>query len=186
MNTVEEVKKFVESECLKPSSKYGYEPFEFHFKSVVKYATDLAIKLNADIEIVTIAAWLHDIGSIMHGRADHHITGASIAEKKLKELGYPKNKIKLVKECVLNHRGSQKNKRVSLEEQIIAEADTMSHFDNIGGIFKAAFIYENLNQKQATDSVRTKLNNSWKKLRFDDSKKIIKPKYEAAMLLLKA
>jgi uncharacterized protein len=185
MNIVNEIKKFVKSECKKPSSKYGYEPFSFHFKPMTEYAEKLTDQLGGDKEIVLIAAWLHDIGSIIYGREDHHITGAKIAEKKLKELGYPDKKIKLVKKCILNHRGSKHNERKSLEEKIIAEADVMSNFDNIAGIFKAAFVYENKTQGEAKDSVRRKLKRKWKQLHFENSKKIIKPKFEAAMLLLK-
>ncbi len=185
MDIIEEIKNYVENECKKPSSKYGYEPFPFHFVQVVQYAEKLAEELGGDKEIILIAAWLHDIGSIMYGRNDHHITSAKVAEEKLKELGYPDDKIGLVKKCILHHRGSQQNFRQSIEEQILAEADVMSNFENIAGIFKAAFEYENLNQGEAKDSVRNKLENKWKQLHFDRSKEIIRPKYEAAMLLLK-
>ena len=184
MNIVKEVRKFVEDECKKPSSKYGYEPFTFHFTPVAEYAGKLADELGADKEVVLLAAWLHDIGSIVHGRDDHHITGAKIAEKKLKELEYSEEKIELVKKCILNHRGSTKTKRKSLEEQILAEADTMSNLNNISGIFKAAFVFEKMNQGEAEASVRKKLENKWKQLRFKKSKQMIRPKYEAAMLLL--
>ena len=81
--------------------------------------------------MIEIAGRLHDIGSIIHGREDHHSTGADIAEKKLTEFGYPPEKIELVKNCILHHRGSTSFQRETLEEQIIAEADVMSTFDNI-------------------------------------------------------
>ncbi len=184
MNYISQVRNFVKKECMKPSSKYGYEPYEFHFKPVVKYALELSKKLGGDKEIIEISAWLHDIGSIMHGRKDHHIIGAKIANDFLLNINYPINKIKIVKKCILNHRGSIKNNRKSIEEKIIAEADTMSNFDNISGIFKAAFIYEGLDQDEARVAVRKKLENKWKKLHFPESKKIIKPKYEALMTLL--
>jgi len=121
---------------------------------------------------------------IVYGREDHHITGAKIAEEKLKEFGYPVERIELVKKCIFNYRGSQQNKRESIEEQIVAEADVMSNFDNIAGIFKAAFVYENKSQGDAKDSVRQKLERKWKQLHFDSSKKIVKPKFEAMMILL--
>ena len=152
---------------------------------MVNYAEKLADELGGDKEVILIAAWLHDIGSIIYGREDHHITSAKVAEEKLKELQYPADKIELIKKCILNHRGSQQNGRDSIEEQIIAEADVLSNFDNIAGIFKAAFIYEDKTQGEAKDSVRQKLERKWKQLYFENSKKIIKPKYEAAMLLLK-
>lgn len=184
MNIVLEIKNFVEAECKKPTSKYGYEPFPYHFAPVVKYAQELADELGGDKEIVSIAAWLHDVGSIICGREDHHITGARIAEEKLRELNYPTEKIELVKKCILNHRGSQENSAQSIEEKILIEADVMSNFDNISGIFKAAFVYENLDQGQAKDSVRKKLDNKWKQLHFEKSKEIVRPKYEAAMIIL--
>ncbi len=185
MNIVQEIKNFVENECKKPSSKYGYEPFPFHFVPMVNYAEKLSDELWGDKEVILIAAWLHDIGSIIHGREDHHITGAKIAEEKLKEIQYPAEKIELVKKCILNHRWSQQNWRSSIEEQIITEADVMSNFDNISGIFNAAFVYENKTQGEAKDSVREKLERKRKQLHFDKSKEIIRPKYEAVMLLLK-
>jgi len=180
---IEKIREFVEEECKKPTSKYGYDPYPHHFMPVVKYSKLLAEKLSANIEIVEIAAWLHDIGSIMHGRENHHITGAEIAEKKLRELGYAEEKIALVKQCILNHRGSVKNERITSEEMAVAEADAMSHFDNIGGLFMAAFVFENHNQGSAAASVKQKLKNSWEKL-SPIAKEIIKPRYEAAMLLL--
>ncbi len=184
MNVVDEVKIFVEKECKKSSSKYGFEPFVFHFTPVVKYAIELSNELGGDKEVIIISAWLHDIGSIKIGRKNHHITGAKIAEKKLKELNYPLEKIELVKKCILNHRGSIDNERESIEEKIISDADALSAFDNVSGIFKAAFVYENLDQGQAKKVVIEKLERKWNKLHFDFSKKLIKPKFDAAILLL--
>ncbi len=183
-NFVERVRIFVEEESKKPTAKYGYEPYEFHLIPMRNYAIKLAQKLNADIEIVEIAAWLHDIGSIINGRKDHHLIGAEIAENKLKELDYPLEKIERVKSCILNHRGSVNNHRATLEEQIISDADTISNFDNISGLFKAAFIYEGLNQKEGMISVREKLQRKWNQLCLEESKNLIKSKYEAVMLLL--
>ena len=183
-NVVEQVRMFVEEECKKPTSRYGYEPYIWHFVPMHRYAKKLAENLGADIEIVELAAWLHDIGSIMKKREDHQITGAKIAEDKLKELDYPENKIKKIKLCILNHRGSVNNKKESVEEKIIADADAMSHFDAIPGLFGAAYVNEKKNRTEAKESVKQKLIRSWNKLSFEESKKLVKPKYEAAMLLL--
>jgi putative nucleotidyltransferase with HDIG domain len=180
---VEVARKFVEEECKKPTSKYGYEPYMFHFVPVHDYAKKLAIELGADREVVEIAAWMHDIGSIMHGRENHHVTGAQIAESKLKEWNYPTDKIEKIKNCILHHRGSIDSERLTQEEQIVAEADSMSHFDNIGGIFRAALNFENHDQLSANRAVKNKLTNSYKKL-SPKAKEIIKTKYDAAMLLL--
>jgi len=190
-NIVKEIRNFVEEECKKPSSKYGYEPFLNHFSPVVENALELANKLEEkgiklDKEVIEISAWLHDIGSIIYGRENHHKTGAKIAEEKLTELNYPKNKIILVKESILNHRGSKEdeNTRESIESQIIAEADALDSFKRVSGLFKGAFVFENKTQEEARISVLNKLKNKWNQLQFEESKQLIKPKYEAALLLL--
>lgn len=184
MSILEKIMLFVKEECDKPTSKYGDEPFEFHFIPMVDYCKILNDRYGGNREIILIAAWLHDLGSIIYGREDHHITGAKIAEEKLRELSYPEEKIKLVKKCILNHRGSMNTKRESIEEKIIAEADVLSNFENIAGIFKAAYVYENQTQGEAKISTREKLKRKYNQLHFEESKKIIAPKYEAAMLLL--
>ena len=184
-NIIEQIKEFVEKESRKDSARYGYEVYKFHLIPVRNIAVELAKKLGADVEVVELAAWLHDIGSIIYGREDHHITGADIAERKLKELNYLPGKIKKVKACILNHRGSVSNGGLrNPEEKIISDADALSSFNNISGIFKAAFIYEDLTQGEARISAREKLERKWDKLYLLESKELIKPKYEAAMLLL--
>lgn len=182
-NVIEEVRKFVEQECKKPSSKYGYKPYSDHFVPMVEYARFLAGKLNADTEVVEIAAWLHDIGSIVHGREDHHITGTEIAERKLRELGYPEKKIAQVKHCILSHRGSKNIKRETVEAQIIADADAMDIFNDVKNRIKAATDYENKTLDEAKKSVRQKLINSFNKI-SSQAKEIAKPKFEAALLEL--
>jgi uncharacterized protein len=184
MDIVEAVRLYVEDECKNPLNEQGYEPYIFHFVPMVEYAEKLADELGGDKEIISIAGWLHDIGSILKGRENHHVSGARIAETKLRELNYPEEKIEKVKNCILNHRGSQKNSRETIEEKIIAEADTLSNFDNISGIFKMAFVYEGLDQGEAKEAVRKKLENKYKQLHFEQSKKMIKLKYDAVMLLL--
>ena len=70
INIIKRVRKFVEEKCRKPSNKFGYEIYEEHFVPMVKNSKILAEKLGADIEVVEIAAWLHDIGSIIYERRD--------------------------------------------------------------------------------------------------------------------
>lgn len=185
MNICEQARLIILGECEKPTSKYGLEPYENHFVPVYQYATELAYKLGADVEVVGTGAWLHDLGSIIYGRKDHHITGAKETKEKLQELGCSQDFIASVVPCVLNHRGSQGNELVTLEEQIVAAADAMSAFNNIAGLFKAAFIYEGKNLEEAVNSIAEKLENKWKQLTFDESREIVLPRYQAAMVLFR-
>ena len=183
---IKEIKKFVEEECKKPSSKYGFEPFEFHFIPVVKYCRLLAESKNLndeEKEICILSGWLHDIGSIIYGRENHHITSSEIAESKLRGLGYSENKIERVKSAVYTHRGSQKMIPKFIEGKILQEADSMDSFDNLPGLFKAAFIYENLNQKQACSSILNKLERKFSQL-SEEGKKFVEEKFKAIKFIL--
>lgn len=175
-------REYVKHECEKPTSKYGFEPFENHFVPVYNYSMILAKKWNADKEIVGISAWMHDIGSIIKGRDRHHITGVEIAGWKLEDWGYPQEKIFEVQHCILSHRGSKEIKPETIEAKTLIEADAMANFDNIPGIFKAAFVYEGLNQQQARKSVYEKLMRKWEQLSLD-SKELIEDKYHAVRIL---
>lgn len=184
-NIIEKIRKFVEEESKKPKNWWGKEFYSLHIVSVHKYVKQLAEKLGVDLEIVELAALLHDIGSIIHGRENHHLTGAEIAEKKLKELNYPQEKIEKIKHCIIAHRGSENIKPETIEAKIIKDADSLSTFDHITGPFMAAFVFEKRGQVDANNSVKKKFQNSFNKLQFQESKEIIKPKYDAIMLLLK-
>ena len=93
----------------------------------------LAEKYGADKEVVLIAAWLHDIASITdYSLYDlHHIHGAEMAYSILKEYRYDSQKIRMVQECIKNHRGSVNLEKNSLEELCVADADAISHFDSV-------------------------------------------------------
>lgn len=70
-------------------------------------------------------------------RADHHINGAEIAEKLLKDFNYPNEKIIKLKNIVLHHRSSKNAE--TIEELCVADADIMAHFDNILMMFSSIF-----------------------------------------------
>jgi uncharacterized protein len=182
MTIVDSVREYVKEEC--QNSKYGLEPYIFHIEPMVKYAKDLAILKGCDLELIEVAAWLHDIGSIVEGRKDHHISGAKIATEKLREFNYSEKKIKLVSKCIQNHRGSRNDARETIEEKIIVEADVLSNFDDLAGLFQVAYTYEGLSRTEAKESVKMKLQNKWGQIHFEESRELLRPKYEAAMLLL--
>ena len=62
-----------------------YSFYKEHIQYVVSTAKDLAIKYDADLEIVELAALLHDVSIIaaVGSRDEHHVYGASLAEELL-------------------------------------------------------------------------------------------------------
>lgn len=175
--------EYVLKECKKKSNPFGMNAYNYHFKSVVQYAEQLAKERNADMEIVLISAWLHDIASIKGHYEDHHIIGQEYAQEFLKKNNYPKEKIKQVKHCIYAHRGSRDIKRESIEAECICDADAMSHFNTIGSLFYLAFNVKKMNTKEAIDFVKNKLQRSYNKL-TPIGREMIKKKYDAVMEIL--
>jgi len=177
-----EIKKLVEEECNKESNPFLYTAF-IHISNVVKFSKLLAQKLNADEEIVEIAAWLHDWGSLIGRYEDHHIAGAEEAERILKNFNYPQEKIEKVKHCILAHRGSKDIKRESIEAEIVASADAMAHFADIPDLFHLGYSTKKLSYEDGIKFVKEKLERSWNKI-MPEGKEIIKEKYKAALKIL--
>lgn len=185
MKIIDEIKKLVEEECKKDSNIFGDEIWSYHILSVVEFAKILAKRMNADHEIVEIAALLHDYAGIKYGDRyeAHHILGAEEAEKILKGFNYPQEKIEKIKHCIYAHRGSKSITRETVEAECVASADAMAHFDRIPSLLYFAFFRVGMNVDEGTKYVRRKLERSWSKL-IPEAKEIVKDKYEASMLIL--
>lgn len=146
-------------------------------------AVFLAKKYDADIEIVSLGTLLHDIALIkkVRRRSDHHINGAKIAEEILNKYNYPQEKIKRVKNCVLHHRTSFD--AVTDEEVCVADADILSHFDNIPMIFDYAYKNYGVNLSNIRSFIKCYFENDYNDL-SDKTKTIFKEEYENIMSVL--
>ena len=95
----------------------------------------MAIERTADVDLSTV---LHDIARIkgVGPVEEHNIYGAKLSEKMLKKYNYPKEKIEQ-KKCIYNHIDSPKG---SAEEEIVADTDTLTHFDNLSTLYYLALV----------------------------------------------
>lgn len=103
---------------------YVYHNYK-HTEEVVESVKKLAGKqnLNADdIEIVTLAAWFHDIGFIEKS-INHEDASVKIAEEYLRSINYSEEKIAKVIGCINATRYPQLPKNYL--EEIIADADLL-------------------------------------------------------------
>ncbi|AEE91091.1 Metal dependent phosphohydrolase [Tepidanaerobacter acetatoxydans Re1] len=174
----------VKRRCELPDNFFGMGCF-YHIEAVVKNSELLADKYNADKEVVIIAAWLHDIASVTDYNLykQHHIYGAEMANDILQQLGYDRNKIKLVEQCIKNHRGSISNNRKTVEELCVADADAISHFDNIPSLLYLTYVKRKMGIDEGKMFVRNKLERSFQKL-SSESKGYYLDKYEQTIRIL--
>lgn len=179
------LEEIVRNRCNSPNNIFGPTSF-IHIKSVVENSKLLAEKYGADKQVVMAAAWLHDIASVIDKNyyKDHHIYGAKMAEDILKEINFPNEKINLVKKCILNHRASVLNEKTTKEELCVADADAISHFDNVLSLAYLEYSVRKHSYEEGKEFIKNKLNRSFNKL-SEESKKIYIEKYNNVMSLLK-
>lgn len=184
---VENIKEELIKRCNIYKEKHNYDFWNDHIKYVVKNAVELAEKYEADIEIVELGALLHDISmpSKVGPREEHNIYGAKIADELLTKLNYPQDRKERVKECVLRHRGSKDLPRNTIEEQCVADADVMAHFDCIPSLFHLAFAKNEmeLSIEDGTEFVKKKLERDYNKL-SSRTREVLKEKYENIVNIL--
>ena len=119
----EEVKKKLESE----PSGHDY----WHCYRVVKNAMTIGEREEADLQIVELAGWLHDIG-IDAGKKGHAVKGAQEARKILGKLKVSENDIKKICDCIEKHSFYKGKKPESKEGQILQDADKLEALGAIG------------------------------------------------------
>lgn len=125
-------------------SAHGIE----HTERVYNLAVHIAKDENVDMDIIKAAALLHDIGRAKEdqdnsGKSDHAVIGAEMAEKILKAIGFPEDKIGKVSECILTHRSRSDRKQESKEAQILFDADKIDCLGAIGIARSFAWVGKN-------------------------------------------
>ncbi len=156
-----------------------------HVNPVINWSRKLGKKLKADLEILELAAIFHDYASILDRKNDenHHFLSASLAEDFLKRYNFPEGKIRHVQACIRNHRGSKKRNHRSIESEILASADAMSHFSELASMFFLAFHVKEKDTKEGSIWLKGKLHRSWKKI-MPEGKKMVKKEHDMAMEIL--
>jgi len=179
---MQQIHDFVKQKC------EGYADDDIlsnHILGVRDLAVTLAKHYNADIEVVSIAAYLHDISLIMnHDNTDHEIKGAEFAREYLKQFNFSEEKIDLICKCIKHHRGSKDYKRETMEEQIVACADAMDHMARIDQMFYR--VSNKFEYEKAHEWIVSKLKRGYKKVNLEKAREMIQDKYDASLKFFNA
>jgi uncharacterized protein len=137
-----------------------------HIERVVRSALEIGRHEGANLEVIELAAILHDIleRKETHDHVDgfrHEIAGADEARRILKDLGLPKETIEAVAHCIEAHRKRASHEPQTLEAKCLFDADKLDCLGAIG-VIRAAFVSFDHGQefyKEIDDIDRYKLEN---------------------------
>lgn len=116
----------------------------FHVKRVVKLAKQIGKEENADLFLVELAAWLHDVGDYkLHDGVDQ---SAAMISDFLVELNVSQAIIAKIIEIVSQVSFSKGIQPTSLEAKIVQDADRMDALGAIG--IARAFAYGGSKQRE--------------------------------------
>ena len=163
-------------------TKDEYNIYREHIQYVYKYVVMLSKDKNVDREVLELAALLHDISmtDMALDRSRHNEYGAEIAEQLLRENNYPEDKTQLVKRCILNHSKRRQQYRSTEEEQILVDADGLSHFDTVKALYSLPSKVIGLSEEDSVRFVQDKLTGDYNEL-SDNLKYLVKDKYDRIM-----
>jgi uncharacterized protein len=106
-----------------------------HTDRVMRLALRIGKKEKAGLEIIRLAAVLHDIARSAEdrsgGKIDHAARGAELAAAILKKNNYPAEKILAVCHCIETHRFRGHLKPKTIEAKCLFDADKL---DSIGAV----------------------------------------------------
>ena len=106
-----------------------------HVERVHNLALRIASEEKADINIVAIAAYLHDIGRKedmkTKGKIDHAEKGAELADKILLKYDLEEEVKEDILHCILSHRNRNSHIPKTIEAKVLFDADKL---DSIGAV----------------------------------------------------
>ena len=132
-----------------------------HIDEVVKLAQHLAEGTDADLEVITLAAWLHDLAKPGVGgisAQQHGIASAEMAEEILTLEKVDREVITKVSDVIRKHVGLTINRPLQpIEAQIIWEADKILKLGMIGfvqGLLNGTRLFPGRSTKEIADDIR--------------------------------
>lgn len=150
-----------------------------HHLRVWQMAKLFGIKKKVDMDVLVAGCLLHDVYSFNVGvPKDHDIGSAKIAEKVLKKIKFPKDKIEQVFDAIKSHRS--KSKSNCLEGKIMKSFDKIDAFGPIGVYRVIAPL--SIRKYNVVDIVSwaikgDKLKKKWASIPFSELKRKYKSRY---------
>lgn len=161
-----------------------------HTLLVLRNSLLLVRNRKVDLDVVALAAILHDVAFYSPERKEHANEGAEIAEKYLREHGYSGDLVEKVVHAIKVHAGPLVFSPRSTEAKILQDADTI---DKVGALAIATFLLHYGSKKMMPKQVLEELRRDMPKrlrwyyatMNFPEGKKIIGERCEYIRTFIK-
>lgn len=171
------LKREAESEMQKSpevSKAHGLD----HAERVWGCCLKLGMKLNADLEVLVAAAFLHDLGR-HHGLEVHGEKSAELAMPVLKKIGFPAGKTERVLDAIRLHDHNVSPKlRDSIESQILYDSDKLDAFGAVGVARWITYYYA---RGKSIEWIVTSMEKRYRDLHLNETKELAAESYEYAV-----
>jgi uncharacterized protein len=128
---IEEIEKIAKTYFVDASSCHDWT----HVERVHNLAVKIGKKEGANMNIVKVSAYLHDIGRkeemCEKGKICHAEVGSKLAEEILIKFNLDEDVVKNIKHCILTHRYRNNHKPETIEAKVLFDADKL---DSIGAV----------------------------------------------------
>lgn len=146
-----------------------------HLERVWSRCLKLGLKLNADLEILVAAAYLHDLGR-HHNLEVHGGKSSELAEPILERINFPKEKTKKTLEAIILHdHNVPPERRKTIEAQILYDSDKLDAFGAIGAARWVAYYYL---KGKSVEWIIKNLENRYEHLHLKESRDLARESYE--------
>jgi uncharacterized protein len=110
---------------------HGCHGFD-HVERVCRLAHWIGEQVNARLDVLLPAAWLHDVGHAEGAALSHHEASLRIAREILPSLGFAPETVDAILTCIAEHRFSAGTIPSTLESQVLSDADKLDAVGAVG------------------------------------------------------
>jgi uncharacterized protein len=129
---IDEVRSYAQDHFEHAKYSHDWE----HTERVYKLCMHIGAIEGADLEVLAISAYLHDVGRTHQDKARggicHAEKGAELAGKLLENYPIPQEKKKNIIHCILTHRFRNSHVPETLEAKILFDADKLDAIGAVG------------------------------------------------------
>ena len=176
---LDKIKDFVKVSQKRADANHDLE----HVKRVVRYAKWLAFMENCDVDIIEVAAWLHDVGQPQN-KEIHGTISAAMAEPLLKSLEFDEDFINKVKHCIECHDTKMVHNAQTAEAKVLYDADKLNVIGPFG-FARSMNKYLRMNKMKVRDAVKKAEHIQTDRfdlyLQTDTAKKLAKHSHEVML-----